>query len=175
MNVLGLDLSLTAPGFALSNGTPYSFKPRKGIVGPERLQVIREEVRTAVEWDHVEFVAIEGYSFNSLVSRAHAQGELGGVVRLWLFEAGIPFVEVPPASLKKFATGSGAADKFAMGQAAAKRSNGIEFSDDNACDAWWLCQMAIAHYTPEVALALPAGHLVALNQVSWPELSERAA
>lgn len=173
MNVLGLDLSLTAPGFSIAP-VPTSLHMPKGIEGPERIAVIRDAVIQAVTLNHVEVVAIEGYSFGSTASRAHAQAELGGVVRLWLYEQSMPYVEIAPATLKKFATGSGVADKFAMGQAAKKRAPDIEFSDDNACDAWWLQQMAIAHYDPDNALVLPASHLGALKSVHWPELKAAA-
>ncbi len=56
--------------------------------------------------------ALEGYGHGMARGYALTQlGELDGVIRTALFEAGVPFVEVAPATLKKYATGRGNATK----------------------------------------------------------------
>ena len=64
----------------------------------QRLQEIKLDVRELIPDDAVVF--IEGYAMSKQTSHAHAQGELGGILRLDLFERDIPFIEVPPTSLR---------------------------------------------------------------------------
>jgi crossover junction endodeoxyribonuclease RuvC len=103
-------------------------------------------------------------------------GELGGVVRLALWEAKVPFVEIPPSCLKKYATGRGNAGKEDVLQAAVIRS-GHTFADNNAADAWWLHQMGLAHYVPESPLLVkvPQLHREGLAKVAWVDVGEAAA
>lgn len=56
---------------------------------------------------------IEGYSFESKFGR-EAAGELGGYIRMRLWEAGVDIIEVPPSVLKLFVTGKGKAEKNLM-------------------------------------------------------------
>lgn len=140
MKVAGLDLSMTATGVAYSPAGVYVaatalIKPR--VVKDMRLVEIKSEVHKLV--DGSELVLVE-----DLPTHAKAAGITGmvhGAVRVELIEMGIRYGTVPPATLKKYATGAGNADKIKMAVAALKRG-GVEFSNDNECDAWWLWVMA---------------------------------
>jgi Holliday junction resolvasome RuvABC endonuclease subunit len=161
--VLGLDLSLTATGYAYGDEVVGVFKPKARSM--QRLADIRSNV---LELAHVaDVVVLEGYAF-ARPNQAHQLGELGGVIRLELFERGIPFVEIAPATLKLFATGRGNADKGAM-IAAAIRRFGFEGDNDNAADAWILRAMGLVQYDT-LPIALPARALEALERVTWPKL-----
>lgn len=166
--ILGLDLSITATGAAWQppSGLPVaqSWKmPSNG--GDGRLELIARSV-ASVAADGVQLAVIE-----DLPTHAHSAGITGmvqGAVRVELIRLGVPHALVTPATLKKFATGKGTADKTAMALAAFKRA-GMEFADDNACDAWWLwvAGMTRCGHPP---FHLPADQVAALDRVEWPDL-----
>lgn len=142
MNLIGLDLSLTSTGFSL-NGRTGVYKPKSK--GPERLLEVSSFILTQCLTDEVSCVIIEGYSFASRNSQAHSIGEMGGCVRMRLWENGIPYIEVPPTSRAKFATGKGNAGKTEVISAISSKTGKI-FSGsgaDDECDAWVLEQMGL--------------------------------
>lgn len=170
--VVGLDLSLTATGVAYSDGSAATFRTQAR--GCARLAWVREEVTSAVGCDvvgchdHPALVVMEGYSYAS-ANQAHQVGELGGVIRLALHEAGVPFVVVAPAALKKYATGKGNANKAAMLQAAWQRL-GYEGTDDNEADALWLRAMGLDALGFPVC-SMPVENRKALLKVEWPTVA----
>ena len=166
MNVVGLDLSLTATGYATSVGS-QTWKPKE--VGAARLVAAHEWLVNLCFEAKPDLVLIEGYAFNSR-NGGERLGELGGVARYALASNQVAFVEVAPKSVKKYATGKGNANKDAVGYAAVRRS-GIEFLDNNAADAWWLRQMGLAKYAPTEAVQMPFAHRLALDAIAWPERS----
>lgn len=83
------------------------------------------------------------------------------------YQRGIRVAEVPPSTLKRYATGKGTAPKSDMRMALYKRS-GIDVPDDNQVDATWLRQMGLAHLGDPDAVPLPQTHLAALDKVVWP-------
>ncbi len=170
MRVVGLDLSLTATGYADEAGSAV-IKVRSR--GPERLCAIRDEImRRMCQTPPVSdldggrpLVVIEGYSFASKF-KGELMGELGGVIRTLLWEQAIPYAEVPPTVLKKFATGKGNAGKDEV-LACAIRRWGFLGADNNEADAHLLRRMGLARY--ELWDALPAYVREALAKVEWPE------
>ena len=159
--VLGLDLSLTATGYAYNDEVVGVIRSRAN--GMRRLAEIREAVlEVAFEAD---VVVLEGYGFAS--QKAVVQGELGGVVRLALYDRRTPFVEVAPSLVKKYATGRGNADKDQV-LAAAIRRFGFEGDNNNAADAWILRAMGLAAYS-SWGPATQFQH-EAIARVDWPKL-----
>ncbi|MEV2277757.1 hypothetical protein AB0I72_19435 [Nocardiopsis sp. NPDC049922] len=173
LRVVGLDLSISATGVAWDTGAPDIIGSDRD--GDTRLLDIRNAVRTVVggcppgtrgmnRW--VDLVVLEEVP----PVRANSIAKLGmvhGVVRALLIEVGIPYALVPPASLKKYATGRGGAGKPDMRMALFKRT-GTDLRDDNMVDAAWLRHMgldALGH--PE--LTLPQAHRAALDKIAWPE------
>lgn len=140
IRVMGIDLSLTSTGYSSEETRGHIPARSKGV---ERLDEISKRIMTLITEHNIKAVAIEGYSFASRNSHAHSIGELGGVMRLRLWENGIPFVEIPPTSRAKFATGKGNAAKTeVMSSISAK--TGIVFSGagaDDMCDAFVLEEM----------------------------------
>lgn len=186
MRVLTLDLSLTAIGWACNPGWQCGVFAPKGR-GVHRLQHVLEWLGPVARGERgpkvggepgerPDLVLIEGYSFNSEFSHAHALGELGGVVRLVLHQLRVPAIDVPPACLKKFATGKGNARKDAV-LAEAIRRLGYDGSDHNAADARWLLAMALVQYGLPNAPDLPKEHRAGLAKVEWlaPERLRRIA
>jgi Holliday junction resolvasome RuvABC endonuclease subunit len=135
VKVLGLDLSITGTGVAhtvegavCTHLIKTNPKHRDG-----RLIQIQNEVReyaTGAELALIE--APTPRSASSVIS-----GMVQAAARLVLLDMGIPYGTLMPASLKKYATGKGTGDKIPMALAALKRA-GMEFPDDNQCDAFWL-------------------------------------
>lgn len=171
---VGLDLSLTSTGIAIGNAT-WTIEAKK-LTGTERLIHLRNEIINALKdfSDNLHpvnplLVVIEGYSFASRNSHAHALGELGGVVRVALTESNWNFVEVPPTCRAKFATGRGNAGKSEVVSAISART-GIVWSgsgSDDRCDAWILQEMAFAHYG-QSRYKWPDSHTSVLSKIDWP-------
>ena len=88
----------------------------------------------------VENVAMEGTVLAS--HSALALGELSAVVKLVLwYNHTEPPLQIPPMTLKKYASGKGNAKKQEMLLQIYKRW-GVEFNDDNAADAYALARLA---------------------------------
>ena len=164
-NVIGLDLSITATGCTYTDGTTDTWKyPAKH--GDKRLGYIATEVIEACVVP-VDLVVIE-----DLPTHAHGAGITGmvhGAVRRELLRLGVPYALITPATLKKYATGKGNADKTAMALALFKRA-GIELADDNQVDSWWL-RAAGMHHLGCPIVDLPAAQVDALAKVAWPEVT----
>lgn len=167
LRVAGLDLSLTSTGLcAYNSGKITTHIARSRHIGPARLVTIRDRVLDLVQtvFD-ASLVLIEGYSYNSR-NGGERLGELGGVIRVALYEAGVPYVEVSPPQLKKYATGKGNASKDTVYGAAVHRA-GREFATTDEADAWWLCQMALAHLgLPHIEMPRP--NRAVLDRIAWP-------
>lgn len=169
MIVVGLDMSVTSPGFAAGKQAWACKVPTK-LGGPERLDYLRKSVK-AICGD-ADVVVIESYYLNQRSPSAVIPlAELGGVVRLTLWRAGIPYVDVAPSRLKQFATGKGNAAKGDMQLAAFKRG-GVEFTDkdNDACDAWWLRQMGFHAYGLPDAVDLPRAQADVVKSIEWPDV-----
>lgn len=160
MDVAGLDLSMTGTGVATSRAGQIDVSIiRPKSTGDRRLAQIAHRVLSRCAG--AELVLIEGY-----LNHSHTAGITGmvhGAVRTALIEAQIQYATFPPTSLKKFATGRGNATKTDMALAALKRG-GVEFRDDNQCDAWWLLVAGLA-YTGTWLFDLPAGSRQALDKI----------
>ena len=173
--ILALDLSMTATGVCNTDGNTSTIKTKP--TGDQRLLTIIEGVRRAVGIGQgylgaplAELAVIE-----DLPTHAKAAGITGmvqGAVRTELMRLHVPYVLVTPASLKKWTTGKGNADKVAMGVAALKRF-GREFANDNECDAFCLRAMALDALGHALA-PMPAVNRVALNAVKWPRIGGAA-
>jgi len=130
----------------------------------ERVDFIVRQIHGMVA--DVDLCSIEGYSFGSQGRAVFDIAELGGCVRFLLHRLGIPWVDVPPATLKKYATGKGNSPKDAM-IAAAIRRFGFEGSDNNEADGYLLWCMAQHAYGEPVA-EVPKVQAEALGKVVWP-------
>lgn len=169
MNVLALDLSLTATGWAFRDMVNGGVE-RSGVLstpklsGIPRLRHVRELV-LGLALD-AQLIVIEGYAYGAKGNAILNIAELGGVIRVALTDHGHEYVEVPPASLKMFATGKGNVGKDEM-LAAAIRRLGYSGHDHNEADALWLLQMACCARGLE--LASNEAQRRALAKITWPE------
>lgn len=166
--ILALDLSLTATGYCRDGQCGRIVTPANKIDGWERIAHIMRAVRDLAAG--VEVVILEGYSFSSQGRAIFQIGELGGVVRFWLWGHRIPMIEVAPSTLKKFATGKGNSPKDAM-IAAAIRRFGFAGCDNNEADAYLLWCLARQGYGDPVATA-PAVQAQVAGTIEWPTLGD---
>jgi crossover junction endodeoxyribonuclease RuvC len=143
MIIIGIDPSLTSTGICImekSGKLLSTLAINSGFSGMKRLHDIKEQLSQEMN-RYPRFkvtVFIESYSFGSQNGR-EALGELGGMIRLILYEEGIEFVDVAPTSLKKYATGIGKGDKVAMAIGVIK-TWGVDFPTTDQTDAYALCQ-----------------------------------
>jgi Holliday junction resolvasome RuvABC endonuclease subunit len=114
------------------------------LKGCPRLSFIEKQVMGCVSAYNPDLIIIEGYSFGSRLGQAFSIGELGGLVKVALFEGGYKSIIIPPTCLKKFVTGKGNASKDIMLMKTFKKY-GVEFTDNNKCDAFGLAQMGKAY------------------------------
>lgn len=171
MNLLGLDISLTSTGYSNHGFTSLI---KIGSRGPQRLYEISNMViDVCIEYE-IDAVILEGYSFASRNSQAHSIGELGGCIRMRLWENKIPYIEVPPKSRAKFATGKGNAGKTEVISAISSKT-GLLFSGagaDDKCDAWILEQMGLT-YLGLSKYSWTAEQKTALQKVDWSSIGEK--
>lgn len=139
--VAGLDMSLRAPGLCIGRPGKWAAETlRNKLRGDARLLWLRDQIRDRVYKVMPALVAIEGYSCGS-VGKWFDIGEGGGVVKLMLYELGIPVIIIPPKSLKRFVTGNGCAKKEQVIREVEKKY-GVKTEDDNIADAVGLAQVA---------------------------------
>lgn len=170
-DVFGLDLSLTSTG--------YSYGEETGVIsfdatGPERLWLIKREIESLINRHRVEAVILEGYSFASRSGQAFSIGELGGVIKLLLWQIGIPCVIVPPTCRAKFATGKGNASKLEVLSSISARTGKIWENPgaDDKCDAWVLQEMGLARLGKQ-RHNWPAQNMDGLTKVDWEQLDKK--
>lgn len=173
IRVAGCDPSTARIGWAGTDGSLHSITAHAGAQDNARRlhELVSSVDRTmALRPPWPEVIAVEGYSLGTfgggILSKIRL-GEIGGVLRLRWFEQGIPYVEIPPTSLKRFATGNGNADKDRMLEAA-KQLGATPRNHDEA-DAFHLRRMALAAYCP--TSPLEDYELDAISALPWPTVA----
>jgi len=168
MRFIGLDLSLTSTGYSINGETGVI---KTNAKGPERLSIVSNKILDLIADNDIDVVIIEGYSFASRNGQAHSIGELGGAVRMRLWEFNIPFIDIPPTCRAKFATGKGNAGKTeVISSISAKTGLTFEGSGaDDECDAWVLEQMGLT-YIGQSTQYWNKEQLNALEKVDWAEI-----
>lgn len=187
MKVVGVDLSLTATGIAIIEADEVgvvskpvtklikskpegSFSQANSIHGRfGRLEAIAAAV--IAECKDADLVLIEGPSLGSKHGSQWDRAGLWWWVVSILETLGTPIAEVPPTTLKKWATNSGAASKTAVGVGISKIWPDAEIKDDNQADA--LCLATIAAQRLGFQVPSKAYHDVAVAKVNWPRSGVR--
>lgn len=148
--IIGVDLSLTATGIC-GRGGPDTISPPKGMTGMERLNWMLTVIRGCIlspeetEEEHRQtLVVFEGLSYGSNDPSAQERAGLAYLLRHALYTRGVPYILVPPTTLKKFVTGKGNAEKSLMLLEVYKRF-GITAANDNEADAVGLYHVGMAY------------------------------
>lgn len=162
MNILAIDPSLRRTAICIQGQT---LSLDCNLTGIQRLVEIRCQLLNRIEIERIDLAVIEGYSMGSSLAHSHALGELGGIIRWTLWGKQIPFIDIPPSSLKKYLTGKGNADKDLMLSTASRRFDRTLNNDE--ADALALWAMAMDAYGQSV-LSVPESHREALMAIEWP-------
>lgn len=168
---IGIDASLTSFGLsAVSPEDHYTMRFQPKLRGVMRVDEIYEFVYDTVASLNalldVRHIVMEDYA-PGVQGRRHAIGEGGGATKLALLHCfsedrlGFPTL-VSPTALKKFVTGKGTAKKNEM-LLAVYRKWGIEFSNDDMCDAFALGRLGLAILSGQTETAYEAAVLTALE------------
>jgi len=132
---IGIDKSLTSTGICIiyADGSILQDEIGSKGFGVDRIKEICQKVIKHCVSVKNPFVCMEGYAFDRM-NRSHELGELGGVLKLFLNVKNIPWLEVPPTTLKKFVAKKGNAPKNLMPMWISKRF-GFEPIGGDAADA----------------------------------------
>ena len=133
MKIIGIDPSLSATGVARHDSSLLTVKTTAKEGDGERLLTLYRHLKLMTV--DVDFAVIEDLPTHAM--SAGLTGRAQGIVRMTLALQKVPYVAIPPATLKKFATGKGNAKKDAMREAWLAYS-GEDNKDDNQVDAAWL-------------------------------------
>ena len=159
--VMGLDPSLTATAIFILDGDGNEIhhqvvKTKAGEFILDRYEQIVAQVSQAVDKFDPSLVVIEGLGLG-YTNRATSQLDGLHFVIRWELRAPMEpetVVVVPPMTLKKWVCGKGNARKELMLMKTLKRW-GLEFYDDNLCDAYCLARWGLAYLAGEVKLPPP--------------------
>jgi Holliday junction resolvasome RuvABC endonuclease subunit len=170
-NILGIDLGLAKMGIVslrihddeIAGSDKRLYKTKKGEMSDTgRLSFMCEMVSRTITTEHPEIIVCE-YPFN-VKGNGRVLVEIYGNVRLCAFRHHVPFVPVAQTSLKKYATGSGKAEKSDMRMQLYKEF-GHDYTEDEA-DAFWLAHIGYTirygsgkSYRKELAEKLKKQHL----------------
>lgn len=187
--IVGLDLSLTSTGAARVDYT-------RGILGPERVTVTLTRVeskpprppmgeqhptlaqrstrlrklagRITAQAFGADLVVVEGPAYGSGTGSVHDRAGLWWLVVGRLTGAGLNVVEVPPSSLKRYATGKGNAGKDQVLAATIDRyRHHVQVTGNDVADALILAAMG-CHWTGQpIEDNLPKTHQAAVKAVRW--------
>lgn len=151
LHVIGIDVSTKTGLVALDHdgkvadareleleSVPVGSGPGARMV---RLMEFQRLIQVALVSRITKLAVIEGYSHASKFNN-YVQTELGVAVRMACYRASVPFVEVSPSTLKKFATGVGKGDKSLIRLGVYKRW-GFEHASDNVVDAYVLARIGL--------------------------------
>ena len=111
----------------------------------ERIISLEKEFSFILKLKNLKKVYFEGPSFSSSGAFMLEMGALNYYFRILLFKNNISYEIIPPTNLKKFVTGKGNVKKELMLLKTFKKW-GVEFEDNNLCDAYCLCRYAIEEY-----------------------------
>lgn len=148
ISTMGIDAALRKTGLCHLKGSSFALRlvEENQARGGIRLVRIRDRVVAAINVFKPQLIAIEGYSYGS-EGRWFDLGEVGGVLKVEFILREIPYIIVPPKSLKRFATGNGGASKKRMIREVEKQY-GIEVEGcDDLADAAALAKFAYVFLT----------------------------
>jgi crossover junction endodeoxyribonuclease RuvC len=191
MTVRGIDLSLTASGIAWPGGRLVTHG-RSGLTGTKMpptskavaLDSLAGELHRMTVQDtmsgEIRLILIETLPTSRLTVNGERSYVWWAFVRLCAFD-GIPVLDVPPATLKLYASGHGDANKREVLAAVQKhlpqfdirkvnaKGDPLKTLDDNRADAAVLCAIGMDLLGHPLAV-MPAAHRKALDKLVVPGL-----
>ena len=146
--IISLDLSLTSTGVCLyeNNGVEvYNTQTIKTkLKGLDRQIYLSYTLNIVINGFEPELAIIEGLGFNTKNTSKEFSHHLNVDVRLILHKQRIPFKLVPPATLKKWVTGNGRADKQLMVDTCnSKYGTNFTLKENDLADAYLLVKWGL--------------------------------
>ena len=144
--ILAIDPA-TQLGWATYDGKAY-LSGSVCLVDSKAHGLMRDENRVAALRELLDgFKGVTHLIFEGSAGQRYHQAmkvacQLEGVMLGWAHENGVLVESVAPATVKKWAAGSGRAGKVEMIKAA-KRLTGVAATDDNEADALCICALAV--------------------------------
>jgi crossover junction endodeoxyribonuclease RuvC len=146
VTIIGIDLSLTGTGLCLLRDGDRELRTINTTAKTrteDRLITIRRTI--AQECGSIDAAIIEGLSYGSVGGAQAERSALHWIVRVDLYQLGVPYVIVTPMSLKKFVCGTAKAEKSMMIREVFRRWN-VEAANDNEADAAALAHLGLVYY-----------------------------
>lgn len=171
VEVVGIDLSLSATGIATPHGL-YTIKSEPTASDTIQARLARLGYIILRIQEHVNplpgaLVVVEGPSLGQRRQGGeHLRAGLWWLLIAHLDSAGFQVIEMSPAALKKFATGRGNATKADMRVALLQRA-GLDVRDENQVDAYWLWQVGLHLVGATAAISLPKAQTAVLDKIGW--------
>ena len=172
MKIIGIDPSLTSTGIAHADGRTtrvhFGARPKRLTLDQwtvRRVRVVVAAITMASQT--ADLAVIEGYSYGSKQKR-EPLGYLGYSVRAELSRLGVPYLDVAPTALKKFATGSGTASKDEMKSAAIRLLRLDHNASHDEADALWLRELG-RHMTASTSRISPSDRTKHLSKLELPK------
>ena len=170
--VVGLDLSLTGTGVTVINaGVHTALFGAKGHksdtlqMRADRLDTLFSQIVNVIP-EHA-LVVIEQPAYASVGGSHHDRSGLWWIIVHHLYQFH-DIAEVPPSTLKKYATGKGNASKDAVLAAVVRRYLDVDVTDNNVSDSLVLAAMGSRFLGRPLELELPKVNLGAMTAIQWP-------
>lgn len=148
---VGLDPSITGTGLIILDRKEniveqklFSCKDANGVTEKELIKY-EKEISFIPNIAGLEAVYIEGPAYQATGQRILQMGAIHFITRVLLFKRKVNFKVIAPKSLKKFVANNGNAKKELMLLKTYKRW-GVEFTDNNLCDAYGLARLALEDF-----------------------------
>jgi crossover junction endodeoxyribonuclease RuvC len=146
---VGMDPSINATGLVIldedANIVEEKLFSIKDETFEQSLLNYEKEIGFIANIINLQSVYIEGPAYQATGQVILQMGALHFMTRLFLFKNGKNYKIIAPGSLKKFVTGTGKGKKELMLLKTYKKW-GVEFDDNNLCDAYGLARMALEEY-----------------------------
>lgn len=161
VKVLGLDQSYTSTGAVVMNARKEVewmgiVTTKKQTDDPQeifhRARSIVQEISNIMEQHDIDFVSIEQLAYGSVGDATRNLAGLQFMIINMLIERGIPFMTVPPTSLKKYASGKGNCGKEEMFESLPVDIKGEIGKHPKSkgrydlADAYWLASKGVDEY-----------------------------
>ncbi|WP_280357112.1 hypothetical protein [Nocardia otitidiscaviarum] len=177
--VVGLDISLTATGFACTRpGDPSVWTELVESKGSKsdtwddrwkRLNHLVAQITSLIPEDDYPLIVTEAPAYASTTGSAMDRHGLWWLTYDALTSAGYWIVPVPPNTLKKYVTGSGNAHKDAVLAATVRQFPTLDINDNNIADAVGLARIGCRLLGAPIDDPHPALRISALDRLALPE------
>jgi crossover junction endodeoxyribonuclease RuvC len=144
---VGLDPSINATGVVILDNCAGIVEQKTFSINnhdkifEESLIQYEKEIKFIPNIVNLGAVYIEGPAYQSAGQVILQMGAIHFFTRVYLYKRNINFKVIAPGTLKKFVTGKGNSKKEIMLLKTYKKW-GVEFTDNNLCDAYGLARMA---------------------------------